>query len=165
MVPKYSTAADQVPYVQQAMASFSATVPEGPAESMYIALKRAIAAHSPSIMPPASKPLVLAGPFGAACRKEELLQWLLREHGDRVGLPELITTKARSNAAEADPRFKVTCLNAGNVQTYTGQTQAKQSIPRLSALHAICGNAQHHVARLEWCSYPAGLGMSVCTVC
>ena len=74
---------------------------------MYIALKKAIAAHSPSIVAPASKPLVLAGPFGAACRKQELLQWLLKEHGDKLALPEMITTKPRSNTAESDSKFKV----------------------------------------------------------
>ena len=125
------------------MASFLATIPEGPVESVYIALKQAIAAHSPSIVAPASKPLVLAGPFGAACRKEELLQWLLKEHSNRVGLPELITTKARDNAAEADPRFKVSCTDNGDVQFHTVQMQAKQG--RIQAdtflsVHAIFAN-------------------------
>ena len=76
---------------------------------MYIALKQAIAGHSPTIMPPASKPLVLAGPFGAACRKGELLHWLLREHGDKLELPEMVTTKARGNGVEASPTFRVNC--------------------------------------------------------
>ena len=74
---------------------------------MYIALKQAIAGHSPAMVPPASKPLVLAGPFGAACRKGEVLRWLLREHGDKLALPERVTTKARGDGGEASPTFKV----------------------------------------------------------
>ena len=74
---------------------------------MYIALKQAVSRHSPSIVAPASKPLVVAGPFGAACRKGELLRWLLREHADKVALPQMFTTKPRSDAAEAGPSFKV----------------------------------------------------------
>ena len=107
--------------VQDAAESFAATVSEGPADTMYIALKQAIAGHSPTVVPPASKPLVLAGPFGAACRKGELLRWLLREYGDKLALPEMVTTKARGNAVEAGPTFKVSgsqwlgasCLRAG----------------------------------------------------
>lgn len=76
-------------------------------DAMYIALKQAIAGHSPTIVPPASKPLVLAGPFGAACHKGELLRWLLREHGDKLALPEMVTTKARGNGADTSPTFKV----------------------------------------------------------
>jgi len=58
-------------------------------EAMYIALKQAISAHSPVTVPPVSKPLVLAGPFGAACHKGELLQWLLQEYGSSIALPEM----------------------------------------------------------------------------
>lgn len=73
---------------------------------MYISLKQVIARHSPSIVPPASKPLVVAGPFGAACRKGEVLRWLLREHADKVALPEMFTTKPRG-AAAANLSFQV----------------------------------------------------------
>lgn len=93
--------------VQDASAHFAATVSEGATDAMYIALKQAIAGHSPTIVPPASKPLVLAGPFGAACHKGELLRWLLREYGDKLALPEMVTTKARGNAADTSPTFKV----------------------------------------------------------
>ena len=80
---------------------------EGAVDAMYMALRQAIAGHSPTIVPSASKPLVLAGPFGAACRKGELLRWLLREHGDKLALPEMVTTKARGDSAEASSTFKV----------------------------------------------------------
>lgn len=93
--------------VQDASGRFAATVSEGATDAMYIALKQAIAGHSPAIVPPASKPLVLAGPFGAACHKGELLRWLLREHGDKLALPEMVTTKARGNAADTSATFKV----------------------------------------------------------
>ena len=88
-------------------ASFAAAVPDGPQEAMYIALKQAISAHSPAIVPPASRPLVLAGPFGSACRKGELLQWLLTEYGDRIAAPEMVTTKPRTDESEASSDFKV----------------------------------------------------------
>lgn len=74
---------------------------------MYMGLRQAIAGHSPTIVPLASKPLVLAGPFGAACHKGELLHWLLKEHGDKLALSEMVTTKARGNNAGASPTFKV----------------------------------------------------------
>lgn len=96
--------------VQEAAGSFAATVSEAAIDAMYIALKQAIAGHSPSILPPASKPLVVAGPFGAACRKGELLRWLLREHADKVALPEMFTTKPRVGAAEANPIFQVNSM-------------------------------------------------------
>lgn len=76
-------------------------------DSMYVALKQAIGGHSPAIVPPASKPLVLAGPFGAACRKGDLLQWLLKEHGDKIACPDMVTTKPRAEGAASSSAFKV----------------------------------------------------------
>jgi len=93
--------------LQEAAASFAAVLPEGAMEAMYIALKQAISAHSPVTVPPVSKPLVLAGPFGAACHKGELLQWLLQEYGSSIALPEMVTTKPRQDGAVASSAFKV----------------------------------------------------------
>lgn len=76
-------------------------------DAMYIALKQAVAGHSPTIVPPVSKPLVLAGPFGAACHKGELVQWLLQEYGSSIALPEMVTTKPREDGAVASSAFKV----------------------------------------------------------
>ena len=88
-------------------------VPEGAVDAMYIALKQAISAHSPAIVPPVSKPLVLAGPFGAACHKGELLQRLLQEYGSSIALPEMVTTKPREDGAVASSAFKVWCEACG----------------------------------------------------
>ncbi len=88
-------------------ANFAAAVPEGPADAMYIALKQAISGHSPAIVAPVSKPLVLAGPFGAACRKGELLQWLLKEYGNQIAPPDMVTTKPRADGADASSPFRV----------------------------------------------------------
>lgn len=93
--------------MQEADGAFVATVAEGPVDAMYIALKQAISGHSPAIVPPVSKPLVLAGPFGAACNKGQLLQWLLKDHGTKFALPEMVTTKPRPDGAEASSAFKV----------------------------------------------------------
>lgn len=78
-------------------------------DAMYIALKQAISGHSPATVPPVSKPLVLAGPFGAACHKGELLQWLFQEYGSSIALPEMVTTKPREDGAVASSAFKVWC--------------------------------------------------------
>ena len=64
--------------IQDATGVFAATIPEGPLDTMYTALKRAISKHSPAILPKPMIPLVIAGPFGAACQKSHLLQWLLK---------------------------------------------------------------------------------------
>ena len=93
--------------LQEAVESFAAAISEGSTDSMYMALRQAISGHSPAIIPPASKPLVLAGPFGAACCKGELLQWLFKEYGDKLALPEMCTTKPRAEGATADSPFKV----------------------------------------------------------
>ena len=93
--------------LQEATASYAAVVPEGAMDAMYIALKQAISGHSPTIVPPVSKPLVLAGPFGSACHKGELLQWLLQEYGSSIALPEMVTTKPREDGAMATCAFKV----------------------------------------------------------
>ncbi len=93
--------------MQEAAVSFAAVVPEGAMDAMYIALKQAISGHSPATVPPVSKPLVLAGPFGAACHKGELLQWLLQEYASSIALPEIITTKPREEGAVASSAFKV----------------------------------------------------------
>ena len=93
--------------LQEAAASFAAVVPEGAVDAMYIALKQAISGHSPATVPPVSKPLVLAGPFGAACHKGELLPWLLQEYGSSIALPEMVTTKPREDGAVASSAFKV----------------------------------------------------------
>ncbi|KAL0028975.1 hypothetical protein WJX77_009213 [Trebouxia sp. C0004] len=92
---------------KEAAASFAAVVPEGAMDAMYIALKQAISVHSPATVPPVSKPLVLAGPFGAACHKGELLQWLLKEYESSIALPEMVTTKPRQDGAMARSAFKV----------------------------------------------------------
>ena len=92
------------------MASFAAAIPEGSTDSMYMALKQAISSHSPAIIAPASKPLVLAGPFGAACRKGELLQWLLKEYGHKLALPEMCTTKPRAEGTTTGSAYKVRFL-------------------------------------------------------
>lgn len=100
--------------LQEAALSFAAIIPESSTDSMFMTLRQAISVHSPAIIAPAAKPLVLAGPFGAACRKGELLQWLLREYGSKVAAPDMFTTKPRTEGADASSPFKVHCLCPSN---------------------------------------------------
>ena len=64
----------------------------------YMALQQAISAHSPAIVPPVAKPLVLVGPYGPACSKSVLLDRLLKKHGDVFACPQHITTQAQPAA-------------------------------------------------------------------
>ena len=105
--------------MQDKAGGFQATIAAGNIDTMYITLRRAISKHSPAIIPPTMTPLVLAAPFGAACQKAHLLQWLLKENGEKVGVPDMVTTKPKRETPEAhanshshshhqhEPEFKV----------------------------------------------------------
>ena len=93
--------------LQEAASSFAAAIPEAPIDSMYMTLKQAISKRNPAVIAPVSLPLVLAGPFGAACRKGELVQQRLKEYGSNFAAPEMFTTKPRAEGANASPSFKV----------------------------------------------------------
>ena len=79
----------------------TATITYTDPNSAYMALQQALSAHSPAIVPPVAKPLVLVGPYGPACSKSALLERLLKKHGDVFACPQHITTQAQP-AAVAD---------------------------------------------------------------
>ena len=79
----------------------TATITYTDPNSAYMALQQALSAHSPAIVPPVAKPLVLVGPYGPACSKSALLERLLKKHGDVFVCPQHITTQAQP-AAVAD---------------------------------------------------------------
>ena len=62
-------------------------------EKSYIELKDAIAAHSPDIMKPAPKPLVLVGPMGSG--KSSLMNRIMREHSGNFASPVFHTTRPK----------------------------------------------------------------------
>lgn len=105
---------------QEVPSKFQATVAAGTIDTMYITLRRAISKHSPAVIPPTMTPLVLAAPFGAACQKSHLLQWLLKENGEKMGVPDMVTTMPKRERPEHEtntrsqshnvnePEFKVT---------------------------------------------------------
>ena len=104
--------------MQETAGAFQATIAAGNIDTMYITLRRAISKHSPAIIPPTMTPLVLAAPFGAACQKSHLLQWLLKEHGEKIGIPDMVTTmpkretsdthaSSHSKTSQQQPEFKV----------------------------------------------------------
>ena len=78
----------------------TATITYTDSRSAYMALQQAVSAHSPAIVPPIAKPLVLVGPYGPACGKSALLDRLLKKHGEVFTCPEHITTQPQP-AAEA----------------------------------------------------------------
>lgn len=109
--------------MQELPSKFQATVAAGNIETMYITLRRAISKHSPAVIPPTMTPLVLAAPFGAACQKSHLLQWLLKEHVEKIGVPDLVTTMPKRERPDShanthshshntqEPEYKVLSIN------------------------------------------------------
>ena len=76
----------------------TATITYTDSDSAYMALQQALSAHSPAIVPPVAKPLVLVGPYGPACSKSALLDRLLKKHGDVFTCPQHITTQPQPAA-------------------------------------------------------------------